>query len=282
MKHLIPDDPLAYRQNASKTVTGTHLKKLAQELLIEIAQRKTEFTHFKVLKRSDFNTRLASGVIILKYKEFPFVIKLFLKTPGTFVRQSEGIIQKFFFRMGGGTNRHLTGFTRIPNREKILEKIKQSPKWSDRIDIPRKWYWLPENPQWIVLEGKNIGPNGICETVLPAAYGIIADAIESTRSLHLRNKQDRDIALSFAQDIGNRVDAHVDNLMEEKGTGKLLLVDTEHFPSMVGLKEPLEFDSYSSWYLQLSAKCFKDNFLRHKKMRRELQSNARPEIDAVT
>ena len=74
------------------------------------------------------------------------------------------------------------------------------------------------------------------------------------------------------------MDAHVDNLLLEKETGKIVVIDTEHFPTMVGLKEPITFDTYSSWYLQLSGKCFKDNFLRDKQLRREMQTKPHSEL----
>ena len=50
--------------------------------------------------------------------------------------------------------------------------------------------------------------------------------------------------LRFAHYLENRVDAHVDNFMVEKSTGIIVLIDTEHFPTMVGLKEPFEYDDY--------------------------------------
>lgn len=151
MDHLLPDDVLAYRRSEI-TVDGSHLKKLANELLTELAQQKTVFKHFKVLKADDFNFRKVTGLIILKYKEHPFVFKLFIKTPETFVKPfSEGIIPRFFYRMGGGINRHLAGFTRIRNLEEIKKRVEEDPYWDDIIDIPRKWFWLPDQPRWIAV-----------------------------------------------------------------------------------------------------------------------------------
>ncbi len=274
---MIEEGPITYR-NSEQTVDSTELTGMAERLIQEIKQGKKEYTDFRVLKNSDFNLKLASGLIILKYKKHPFILKLFLKTPKTFVSQSEGIIPKFFFRMGGGTNRHLSGFTRAANLEHIKNRIEESPKWSAIMDTPRKWHWLPKNAQWITVEGENIGNIGPCSTTFPATYGIIADAIEPERTFRLDSSEDCKFGLAFAQYIGNRMDAHVDNLMVEKGTGKVVVIDTEHFPTMVGLKEPLEFNNYKSWYLQLSGMCFRANYGRHKKMRRDMQRNPKPEL----
>lgn len=275
---MIPDGSISYRNLQEKTVDSKELKRLAEGVLKEIHTRKKHYTDFTVLKKTDFNVRLASGLIILKYKKYPFVLKLFVKTPQTFCKQAEGVVPKFFFRMGGGTNRHLAGFTRIPNLEKIRERIQENPKYSQLVDTPRKWYWTPEDMRWISIEGKNIGNNGPCKTEIPGTYGIIVDAIDTEKQFSESSEEDKKFGLEFAAYIGNRMDAHVDNLILEKGTGKIVMIDTEHFPTMVGLKEPITFDSYSSWYLQLSSKCFSDNFLRDKKFRREMQTKPRPEL----
>lgn len=279
MKHLLPDEPLGFRNHPDKKVLGSHLKEHIEELLIELKKQKKTFRHFKVLKDSDFNSRMVSGLIILKFKEYPFVLKLFIKTPETFVKPlSEGMIPRFFFRMGGGINRHLSGFTRIKNLEEIQRKIDEHPEWRELIDTPRKWFWLPKNPQWIEVRSKNIGRAPELRTELPAIYGIIADFIENDKSFSLWNPEDREIAINFAHYLENRVDAHVDNFMVEKSTGIIVLIDTEHFPTMVGLKEQFEYDDYPTWYCKLSCKCFKDIFLRNKKKRRDLQLNPTPEL----
>ena len=147
-----------------------------------------------MLKDSDFNSRSVSGLIILKFKEYPFVLKLFIKTPETFVKPlSEGMIPRFFFRMGGGINRHLSGFTRVKNLEEIRKKIEANPEWNELIDTPRKWFWLPKNPRWIEVRSKNIGPSGELKTELPAMYGIVADFIENDKSFSLWNTEDREM-----------------------------------------------------------------------------------------
>lgn len=278
LSHQLPQGALTYRGNSEKTVDTSVLAQLAETAVAEALDRKKSFTHFTIVKKSDFNPRRASGLIVLKYKDYPFILKLFLKTPRTFIERTEGVVPHFLYRMGGGTNRHLSGLTRIANRKKIQEKIDESPHWSKLVETPRKWYWAPHNLQWIIIEGKNIGCDGPCETRLPAVYGIIADAIDFERQFSIKRKDDCTFALKFAHYIGDRLDAHVDNLVIEKGTGKIVLIDTEHFPTMVGLKEPMNYNNYISWYVQLSGKCFKANFLRNKKTRRDMQRYPSPEL----
>lgn len=279
MDHLLPDDPIPFRNDPSNRVPGSHLKELIEEVIKELYAKKKVFKHFKMLKEADFNARMVSGLVILKFKDYPFVLKLFIKTPETFVKPlSEGMIPKFFFRMGGGINRHLSGFTRVKNLEAIRKKIEEDPYWKSIIDTPRKWFFLPRNPRWIELRSKNIGNSGELVTEIPAIYGIVADFIENDTTFTLFNAQDRAIALKFANYLENRVDAHVDNFMVEKSTGKIVLIDTEHFPTMVGLKDPIVYNNYPTWYAKLSGKCVKDIFLRSKKARRELQTNPRREL----
>ena len=122
MSHLLPRGPIPYRIEEGKSVDGATLKKLAESVVKELLQKKTTFTHFTTIKKSNFNERLSSGLIILKYNDYPFVLKLFIKTPETFIKQREGVVPIFFYRMGGGINRHLSGFTRVKNLEEIKRK----------------------------------------------------------------------------------------------------------------------------------------------------------------
>ncbi len=278
-KHLLPKGPIYYRYDKNKKVSGKRLHMLAEHLVKEITDKKTTFTHFKVLKNEDFNGRTVSGTAIFKYKKYPFVLKLFIKTPETFVKPfSEGWVPSCFFIMGGGINRYLSGFTRIRNLELIKQKIDRSPYWSTRVDTPRKWFWTPTDGRWFELTGKNIGTKPLQTVILPSVYGIIADAIESEKTLSIFNKQERELALQLAHYLDNSIDAHADNFMVEKKTLMVVLIDTEHFPTMVGLKKPLIYDSYSSWYCQLAWKCLTDKLTHHRKYRRELQVNPAPAL----
>ncbi len=272
-EHQLPQGKISYRNEPKKKVKGSRLAKLTESLLTEIYQRKTEFTDFEVLKQDDFNAETASGYIVLKFKKYPFVLKLSIETPESFVKPfSKGWKQSVFFIMGGA-NGHCCGFTRIANLEKISEMIKNEPYWSTLVDTPRKWFLLPSKSRWFEVRSRNIGPKGEQSVELPAVYGVIADAISSDKNFSLFDAEHRALALKLARFLGNRIDAHIDNFMREKDTKKILIVDTERFDRKIGLKHPLYFESYPSWYFQLTVKAFKDLFFRSKRYRRSMQLN---------
>ncbi len=280
--HMLPDGKINFRSDPDKSVNGSELKELFEELLKEIYQQKTEYTNFTVLKRRDFNMSNQSGVIILKCKKYPFVVKIFIETPESFVRPfSKGFEPSVFFIMGGGINRYLSGFTRIKNLEVIKKQIEEDPVWSKKIDVPRKWYWAPKNNKWFTLTGKNIGQQKTTSIELPSVYAIVSDAITVDKGFSIFNKQNRKDVIALSKFLGNRIDPHIDNYLREKDTGLLVIVDSEHFPTMVGLKKPLTCDSYAGWYSKLVVKCSKDMFAQDKRARRAAQFNEEPEYLAV-
>ncbi len=274
-QYIFPEGVVQPRYSHDAPIVGAEVYALLEDL-VSCLERNTRyaFTHpeFVVLKSRDYNPRTHSGLIILRFKRFPLVVKLFMETPRTFVSPfSKGFEPSIFFMMGGGINRYLSGYARIENASYILEQIHKDPYWSSCCDVPRKWIWQPCHQRFFILQSHNLGSYDRVIT-LPSVYGIICDAIESDESCKIFNKAHRKRALSFAHYLGIRVDPHIDNFMIEKGTGKLVLVDTEHFPTMVGLREPLQFNSYFEWYTKLSWKGFFDCFGRTKAERKRLQS----------
>ncbi len=327
--HLLPREPISLRHDLSQTVDGQLLSDLADHLVQEIMDHKKTYTHFTILKQRDFNRKECSGLLILKYKKYRFVLKLFLEKPESFVRPfSKGWQPGSFFILGGGINRYLSGFTRIKNLETIEEIIAQDPVWAGKIDFPRKWFWLPTKVRWFQVTGRNIGlplnlslspvrqlaikdyppehwrlPNlrqvrrihvdrynpknwlqsslnakDIISQNLPNIYGIIADEIKG-KSLKMSNKKDRNLGIELSRVLTNRIDPNIDNFKIEKrkdGTKIIVLIDTEHFPTMIGLKDPLEFDGYFEWYFKIACKYFKDCFFRTKKERLTAVYGLRP------
>lgn len=272
MARLLPQEEIAYR-NQEKKATGGKLRELIEELLQEIYQHKKKFKNFTILKSKDFNYRTTSGLLILKFNDHPFVIKLFMETPESFVQPfSKGWQPGCFFVMGGGINRYLSGFTRIKNLEEIRKHIATDSTWSKKLDTPRKWFWIPDQCRWFQLQSHALGTQDYSAT-LPAVYAIIADEIKSDKKFNIFNREHRKFALSLCHFLGNRIDPHIDNFMKEEGTGLTLIADTEHFPTMIGLRKELHFSSYGSWYAQLTAKCVQDCFFRNKRVRRNLQIN---------
>lgn len=271
--HLLPKGPISFRHHETVKVDSSVLTSLIDKLIQEIEQKKPEFSHFKVLQEKNFNRDRVSGLLIVKFKDYPFVVKLFVETPENFVQPfDKGWEPRFLFFMGGGVSRHMTGFTRIKNLELVNNLLQQSPYWSQKVDTPRKWFWVPPSSRWIKIAGKNIG-NKPQVTQVPGIYCIIADAIEPKHIFSIFNAQERDIALDLFNYLEMLVDAHINNFMIEKDSNKIVIVDTEHFPTIVGLREkPSRFNSYASWYMYLSRKCFGDMFLRTKKTRRIAQT----------
>lgn len=269
LQHQLPET-ISYRNQADRSVSKEIINNLIEHFLVELRKHKKSadsFTDFKVLKDDDFNYRRGSGIIIVKFKNYPFVLKLLHETPETFVAPySKGFVPTFLFTLGGGINRFLAGFTRIPNLYAINKKIAADPRWSQLVSAPRKFFWLPKDVRWFTVTGTNFGQKEL-QMTFPSTYGIVCDEIVAERMLKISNKEDRKLALDLAHFIGDRIDPHICNFMVEKGTGKIVFIDTEHFASIVGLKEPLEFRSYSIWYLKLSNNCIKKAMFRSKASR---------------
>ena len=66
----------------------------------------------------------------------------------------------------------------------------------------------------------------------------------------------------------------MNNFILEKDTGKVVLIDTEYFPALVGMKEKRTFKNYISWYGYLTRKFIKESAFRNKKERYALQQTS--------
>lgn len=276
LSHLLPDQIVAI-DDPTKTVSGTHLSQLIENLLIEIKQNKKKFTDFELLQWKDYNKKHHYGLIVLKFKQYPFVLKLFIETPASLTAPfNKGIEPIFLFCMGGGINRHMMGFTRIPNLEIINYRLNQSEVWKNQVITPRKWYWIPKRNYWIEITGKHINKNNeILVAKIPGTYAIVADYIECERKFSLFNTTDTARALELCNYLELFIDPHIENFMIEKNSKKIAIVDTEHFLTIVGLeKVTQEYKNYGSWYLELMLKCLKDSFFCTKKDRMEIRKRS--------
>jgi len=272
MEHLLPRGPIEYRIDKSKSVTGKRLDNLAHILVNELYEHKRTFTDFIILKDNDFNYKAISGDLVLKYKNYPFVIKLFIETPESFVKPfSKGWQPAAFFLMSGGINRYLCGFTRIKNRDLSQKKINADPYWSTQnLDFPRKWYGLYKNQTWFALKSQNIGQKQ--HTIkLPSIYWIICDEIVEDKTKNVLHEEYPTFALDLSNSLDNGLDPHDGNILIEKDTGTRVIIDTEHFPSMVGLKQRIKFTSYTHWYCTLSTMALEAQLFRHKHFRQSMQ-----------
>ena len=264
--HFLPKKPIAFRNKPDISVDSHILTGMMEKLIEEVNNKKSSYTYFSILRDSNFNRRKKSGLLIVKCKKFPFVVKLFMETPDMFVKpHRKGFYPMFFYFMGGGVNRHLSGFTRIKNAEAFKEAINKNAYWKSRVDIPRKWYWAPENSRWITITGSNIGKYKHISINIPSTYCIIADLIDIERRFTLVNKEDRIESLALCNTVKFSVDPHIDNFVIERDTKLIVLVDTEHMPTMVGFKEEVgTYTSQMSWYIDLCLKATDDIFFRDK------------------
>ena len=265
-ENLLPTGPISFRYEPEKSVDNKTLSMLIEDLIEEIKHHKHPYSHFTILRDRNFNYKHLSGLIIARCNDYPFVVKLFIENPETFIRPfRKGFVPACFFFMAGGINRHSLGFTRIQNLKDFKQIINKQERWAQKVAVPRKWFWLPREPQWLTITGKNFKQAKELTSSIPATYCIVADAINIERTMSFLNKHDRKESLRLCNDVKFCIDPHIDNFMIEKGTGKIVLVDTEHFPSMVGLKEvKCVYHSQVAWYIDLSLKCANDMFFRPK------------------
>jgi len=280
--HLLPKDFISDSRNPDTLIDCHTLNKLIEQLLKEIKKQKKEYTHFEILKDKNFNRHERCGLLILKFKDYPFVLKLFMETPKTFVDPyCKGPDNQFFFYMSGGMNRHIAGLTRVRNLELVNQQIQDNPRWNGKVITPRKWYWIPKKPRWIEIRGYNIGSEKEISTLMPSVYAIIADELDTKEDAPFLSLQKRsELVMQLCMDLQLFVDPHGDNFIvkqnKETGDYTISIVDTEHFPSLVGLKEQPFFNNHLEYYVYLGAKYFQDAFLQTKLDRREAQNFISP------
>lgn len=275
--YLLPKSPIPFQQDQSRTVTGAIISQCIEEAIQELGQKKTKIKkskslhHFKVLQDKNFNYKQSCGLLVLSFKQYPFVVKLFMEKPTTiFDYHSTGLEPTFFFYMGGGSNRHLSGFTRLANRSFIAERIQHLKQWKHHLEMPRKWFWLPKQQNNIILAGKNIGTLDTVQTEIPSVYAIVADKIDFSDQTHLLTPQTkRQMIMQLCNDLEINIDPHAKNFAFVQDTiskqFKIILVDTEHFPTMVGITQKRHFRNHNEWYLYLASKCFCDIYLQTKR-----------------
>lgn len=273
---LLPYGNIKYR-TSNESVSSNHLRPLIEKTVEEIKSRKRkirknkQLEYFKILQDKNFNYKKSCGLIVLKFKKHPFVLKLFMENPNTILNyRATGMEPTFFFYMGGGSSRHLCGFTRIKNRATMAQKIKQYKQWVNHVQLPRKWFWLPKKQSDIILTGQNIGGHDYIETHIPSIYGIIADEFDLSKETKVFSRKIKSrIIMQLCNDLELLVDPHTPNFtfIEDKARKKfdIIIVDTEHCPTMVGLKEVKKCKTHNGWYIYLVKKCINDVFLQTKR-----------------
>ncbi|HSW75839.1 MAG TPA: hypothetical protein VLG50_02250 [Candidatus Saccharimonadales bacterium] len=258
----LPSGVLVFRDK-SGFVNTSILSQLANELVEEIKTGHQKFTHFDILKDRDFNYTTLSGLIVAKYKDYPFVIKLSIEHPHTMVQPFSKSFETDFIFILGGNLRHLSNFTRIENLKNIKSILRYNPAFVDSIDFPRKWYWKPNVSHDLKIIWSC---NGVTdEMYLPSVYATISDFIKTDK---IQPQQELNkIAMKVAIDTGFLIDPHAGNFVIEQDTGGVVLLDTENFRMMTGIDQCMKAKKYFAWYVELANNCLYKYFMRSKQER---------------
>jgi len=283
--NLLPPGRIAGRTPKQPASSGLALSELIEKLLVEIRSGKTKFTDFTLIQKKNFNSGKRCGLIVLKFKNHPFVLKLFMERPDTFADPyGKGIEPISFFFMAGGANRHMSGLTRIKNAHRSQKLLNEISLWRDNTIIPRKWFWLPRDNRVLHVTGRNVGGNELMENNIPSVYGIVADYIEHDNRIKLGHRRHKSIAMRLCNDLELCIDPHGDNFIfvldEATNQPKIAIIDTEHFPTIVGIKKRRGFRTHRHWIAFLVGKYVRDAYGRTKSMRRRAQIESR-ELDIV-
>lgn len=266
-KQKLPQGEITTRIKKDK-IKSSLLTEQAEEVLQEIIHDKKEFKHFKILKDRDFNYTTKSGLIVFKYKEYPFVLKLFIEHPHSFVQpMSKGFEAGCIFTLSGCT-RHLSGFTRITNLSNAKKALSKDAQYRYYLDFPQKWFWTPKKNPMLEIKWKDDYNKRYKTFKYPSIYGIIADHIECDVKIQKEESHTlRQIAIDVASFLHYTIDPHFDNFMPELNSNKIVLIDTEHFPTMAGFDKTMNANGYIQWYFELTGKFLKRQFCRTKQER---------------
>jgi len=283
--NILPRGLIPGRTKKLQEANGQELNNLIEKLLAEIHQGKRRFSDFKLIQKKNFNSGKRCGLIVLKFKDYPFVLKLFMERPDTFADPyGKGVEPISFFFMAGGANRHMSGLTRIKNAQRSAQLLNEIKLWQNNTIIPRKWFWLPRDNRLLHVTGCHVGGNEIMENRIPSVYGIVADYIEHDNRINMGHRRRKSIAMRLCNDLELCIDPHGDNFIfvldDETRQPKIAVIDTEHFPTIVGIKQKCGFRTHRHWIAFLVGKYVRDAYGRTKSMRRHAQIEPR-ELDIV-
>jgi len=260
--HLLPNGPITFRNHPEQSVDSSKLSQEIEELMVELREGQKEFTNFTILKDREFNRDEFAGLIVLKSNNYPFVVKLFIENPESFLHpEHKGFRHGCMSKMTGGLNRYLAGFSRISNLE-FAQQFVNCQKLPLKLDFPRKWFWQPKNNRWFELSGINFSEHGqTLSTQLPNVYAIIADEIVCHKRLSQIRKTHGRLIFRLCQEFKFQIDPNMKNFRLEDETKKLVLIDTEHFPSVLGFKGEISADNYFSLHIKMGLKAIYDCWL---------------------
>lgn len=266
-KKLIPKNTNISYKNNKGSVNSQELSQLAEKVLQEVKDGKQTFTDFTILKCKDFNFKNLSGLLVLKYKKYPFVLKLSIEHPHTMVKPYTKSFEANCIFMIGGNFRHLSNFTRIPNLENLKKILSYNPYYLEKIDFPRKWYWQPKNNYNLEITWHKSDYRPEEKIIIPSTYATLSDFIEVDDSQSQRELNK--VALKISRDTGFLVDPHAGNLVINKDTGKHTMIDTENFRLILGVDHSLNAQTYIGWFAEMITTSIKKYCGRTKKERIE-------------
>lgn len=252
-EHLLPMGEITSR-NGRSTMQGSQLSDEIEQTITELRSGKRNLTYFTLIKDKEYHWKHFAGLIVLKSRNHPYVVKLFTENPATFLdAKAKGMQHAAMSRMSGGGNRYLAGFLRLKNLEQARQ-IASTVELPMVLDFPRKWYWLPTHNQTMTVMGRGFGSakDDSYSMQLPSVYAIVADWIETDVPLsYMRTKHRVDI-LNICHKFNFEIDPNIKNYRIEKGTNKLVLIDTEHYRSLLALNANIPTNSYVTMHLYVA------------------------------
>jgi hypothetical protein len=262
--HQLPHKSIMYRSLPHKTVLGSSLHNALEQAIIELKTGKKRLTNCTVLKDSEFNYDHCAGLIVLKSNQYPFVFKIFVEGPDTFLKpEQKGYKHGYLPVISKGLNRYLAGFGRLKNLEKIHTFLAQHPQWKSHFGLPRKWFWQPSYNRWFEVNGYNFGQEQFTIR-LPSIYAIVADEIVSQVPFKKIKNDYKKTIFAFSKATNFEVDPNLRNFKLEPESGKLIIIDTEHFSSLLGFDKPPQAHGYFSLHVRMGLKAIYECFLKNK------------------
>jgi hypothetical protein len=256
--HTIPEIGIT-DQHDQLMISKSALNIILSEIFTALNERQSPLPHCTILHDANFNYSTLCGLIMLKLDDYPLVIKLFRETPESFVSPfTKGFEPTTFFFMSGGSNRHISGLTRIPNRERLLALIEADPFWKTAVRIPRKWYWTPQPLEWLCIDGYHIDGIARLHTEIPATYAIVADYINLDQKTDLDLEAQKKLIMDLATVCSLHLDPHMKNFVISKDGPLVTIIDTEDHSCMTGLTEPITYTNHLEWYAVLTGKFLKN------------------------
>jgi hypothetical protein len=259
---------IPYRTKPSRFIHRKRIDHIIEKLIVELQKGRNTFSDVTLLKSKNFNFRKKCGLLIVKCKNHPFIIKLFMERPETyFDPYCKGVESIAFFFTAGGVNRHSTGLSRVMNLHHTKNKIARMPEWCSLVSFPRKWFWLPKKPRFMTFCGTNIEGNPLLKNTIPEVFAIVADEIDLSDQIKISAREKERIIIDLCNSLNLYLDPHFDNFVFQKSSiapFKITILDTEHFQTMIGLYNPPRFSTYVGWYSYLVAHFLRKTLLRGK------------------